>query len=532
MNHAPPAAQPTQPTPPASGPPSGPSPQPPQLPPHPPAKPAKAPPAKAAEKPPSAAKPPLPKRPSAGQGRAKPAEGAPAKRQPPAAKPSRPAKKPPAPAKQPPAAPAPEEVEAKRQPAKPRPKAEPAQPPSPKQATAKRKPAQPKAEPPKPARKRPKALRPEQFVWAFPEEPPYADEAVPLLHAPAVDAEGRVFLHMAGRLTAIDEKDGKAEVAWEYVTGSHVPGPVVIGPDGGLRLHCSDGYLHCVSNDGKQVFSPVDVGQPLGYAAPIVDPQGNTYISFHEGGLIRVDAEGKRLKSGPYFRTRQKLDAAAVIRGDVLYIGSEDGYIFALELGDRRGRNRWDQANEQGYAGGCVHSAPAVRDDDMLVVAGRDEHLYGFSSRGERKWKAKLAGQILGSPVLDALGHVYVGVSQSIRGRQPHGALVCVDGNSHKVRWEYQAAGPVESTPVIGDDGLVYFGDNAGTIHAVDSRGTAQWTAHVEAPVRSSATIIGPHRLAFGLDDETLVVLECTAAGLANSGWPKWGRNLAQDAMA
>jgi len=368
-------------------------------------------------------------------------------------------------------------------------------------------------------------------LWAFPEEPPYEDEAVPMLSAPAVGADGRVFLHMAERLIALEEKDGRPEVVWEYVTGSRAPGPVIIGPDGALRLHCSDGSLHCVSADGKQVFTPVDVGEPPGYAAPIVDREGATYINHHEGGIVRVDAEGHRHKSGLFLRTRQRLDAPGLIHQDVLYVGSEEGYVLAVELGQRRGKNLWNQDAEQGYAGGSVHSAPAMRDDGILIIAGRDEHVYGFSTSGALKWKTKLAGQLLGSPVLDKLGHVYVGVSQSIRGQEPRGTLVCIDGNSHKVRWEVKAAGPVESTPVIGDDDLVYFGDNAGVIHAVDFRGNARWTARVEAPVRSAGTILAPKRLAFGLDDETLVVLECTAEGLPAAGWPKWGRSLAQDGL-
>jgi outer membrane protein assembly factor BamB len=98
-----------------------------------------------------------------------------------------------------------------------------------------------------------------------------------------------------------------------------------------------------------------------------------------------------------------------------------------------------------------------------------------------------------------------------------------VDGNSHKIRWEYSAAGPVESTPVIGDDNLLYFGDNAGRIHTLDFRGQAQWTARVEAPVRSAGMILAPQRLAFGLDNGTLVVLRCASAGLAAAGWPKIG---------
>jgi outer membrane protein assembly factor BamB len=139
-----------------------------------------------------------------------------------------------------------------------------------------------------------------------------------------------------------------------------------------------------------------------------------------------------------------------------------------------------------------------------------------------------MPGQMLGSPVIDRTGHIYVGVSLSRRGEEPKGLLVCVDGNAHRIRWTYKAAGPVESTPVVGDDDVIYFGDNAGVIHAVDARGQLVWTGRVEAAVRSAGTIIAPERLAFGLDDETLVVLRCGAKGLALGGWPKICRSLGQ----
>ena len=162
------------------------------------------------------------------------------------------------------------------------------------------------------------------------------------------------------------------------------------------------------------------------------------------------------------------------------------------------------------------------------MVAARDEMLFGFTLNGATAWSTKLPGQLLGSPVVDRHGHVYVGVSQAERGQPPKGLLVCVDGNSHKLRWEYAASGPIESTPVIGDDDMLYFGDNSGKIHALDDRGTAQWTAQVESAVRSAGTIIAPERVAFGLDDDTLVVLRCSSKGLSPAGWPKFGRTLGQ----
>ena len=382
-------------------------------------------------------------------------------------------------------------------------------------------------EPPKP-KPRPKPSRPEQFVWAFPEEPPESG-AAPLVTAPAVDETGRVFVHLQGRLYAIEEEDGKPKICWEYVTSSHAPGPVVVAPDGTLRLHCSDGTLHCLSFEGKQTYPPVNVGEPLGFAAPIADADGNTWISALDGGLIKVDPEGRA--SDRYFRSRQKFDAPGVIHGGVLYIGSEDGYMFAVRLDDRRGENLFDHAAEQGYTGWYIHSWPALSDDGNLIVAGRDEHLYGFSPSGKRLFKTHLPGQALASAVIDRHGQVYIGVSQARRGEEPRGVLLCLDGNSHKIRWQYQAAGAVESTPVIGEDDVVYFGDNAGVIHAVDFRGTAKWTARVELPVRCAGTILGPERLAFGLEDGTLIVLKCSSPGLAQAGWPKVGKTLGQCGM-
>ena len=58
------------------------------------------------------------------------------------------------------------------------------------------------------------------------------------------------------------------------------PGPVVLGPQDTLRLHCCDGYLHCLDAlTGKQVWSPAAVGEPLGYAVPVVDRDGSTIVS-------------------------------------------------------------------------------------------------------------------------------------------------------------------------------------------------------------------------------------------------------------
>lgn len=368
---------------------------------------------------------------------------------------------------------------------------------------------------------RPEIDRPERCYWGFPEEPPFTVDARPARNAPVLDSKGRLILVSQGSLFALDITKPEPDVVWEYILKSHVPGPIVVDADGEYHVHTADGYLHCITESGRQSYMPVQVGEPLGYAAPIVDGWGNTLISAYNGGLVRVSREGKK-DSRPYFRCRAKLDSSGVIAGNVLYIGSEDGYLFAIELG-AKGRNLWNQGKEVGYAGGFLNSSPAIAKDGTIVVATRAEKLMGFHPSGKVLWETFMPGQLLASPVIDSQGNIYVGVSSTDR-RGSAGWLVCVDGTSHKIRWQHPVNELIESTPVIGSDGSIYFGDNAGYVYALAPNGDERWSAKFEAPVRSAGTIVAPNMLAFALDDDVLVALRCESEDIGGD-WPKLGRD-------
>ncbi|MDO4550971.1 MAG: PQQ-binding-like beta-propeller repeat protein, partial [Planctomycetia bacterium] len=371
---------------------------------------------------------------------------------------------------------------------------------------------------------RPEMERPERCYWGFPELPPFTCDAKPNRNAPVVDPQGRMVLVSQGRLYALDISRPEPEVVWEYVINSHVPGPIVVDQENQYHIHAADGYLHCITAEGRQSYMPVQVGEPLGYAAPLVDPWGNTLISGYDGGIIRVWPDGKK-QSTPYFRCRAKLDSAGVIAGNILYIGSEEGYLFAIGLEDNRGVGLWDQGKEQGYAGGFLNSSPAVTEDGIIVVAARTEKLIGFHPTGEVVFQTNVPGQLLASPVIDMNGNIYAGVSLSTR-QGTQGSLVSVDGKSYKIRWRYQAEDMVESTPVVGDDGMIYFGDNAGWLHAVYPRGDKRWAIKFEAPIRSAGAIIAPNLLVFSLDDDVVVGVRCESQDNASGIWPKFGHDL------
>jgi len=224
-----------------------------------------------------------------------------------------------------------------------------------------------------------------------------------------------------------------------------------------------------------------------------------------------------------FFRTRTKFDCTPLIYQGVLYVGGEDGFVYAIKITGFQSKNLWDHMSGRGQTEWFINSAPALSPGKSLVVAARDEHLYGFDFDGAEQWRLHIRGQMLGSPVVSPQGDTYVGVSLE-KGGSSRGAgkLICVGAASHRMRWEYSAGGNVESTPVVGDDGVVYFGDNSGLIHAVSPEGKSLWKTDVGAPVRSAGNIVAPGRLVFGLDDGALVGLACSSQGIASGGWPKY----------
>ena len=369
------------------------------------------------------------------------------------------------------------------------------------------------------------AAIPERVVWRYPDNLPMDTANHPLRNCPAVDACGRVFVVVQDRL-AMFADDGlrTGSPSWEYsLDGQGATSPVV-GPDGNVRVHAGNGYLHVVNASGQRVADPICVGKPLGWTSPTVDQQNNTLICGCHGGLLRAGADK------PYFRTSQQFDCTGFIRGDVLYVGGGDNCIYAIRLGPQA-ENVWDHSKGLGCASGALNSPLALAGGTVLVAASRDNRLRGFDLAGSVVWEVGLPGQSLGAPVVDADGTIFVGISQNRGPGDNRGMLISLDVATHEEKWRYATDAPVESTPVIGDDGIVYFGDNGGGVHAVDCRGGKIWSENVGVEVRSPGTVLCSGLLAFGADDGRLVAFRCSSHGLRPKAWPKFRGTAEQNGL-
>lgn len=247
----------------------------------------------------------------------------------------------------------------------------------------------------------------------------------------------------------------------------------------------------------------------------------------------RSDAQGPAALKGVKwsFKTGAAVVSSPVIRDGVLYIGSDDGCLYALD--QATGAVKW-----KAETGGPVRSTPAVAGDAVYVVS-YDGCLYAFeAATGARRWKYATAGErrfsakglhgikpreqvvpdawdcFLSSPaVVD--GRVYFGSGD--------GAVYALDAATGRQLWRFATMNVVHASPAVAD-GLVYIGSWDTYMYALDAAtGAMKWKFktgddpenHNREGIQSSATVVDGV-VYFGCRDFHLYALD------GKTGEQKW----------
>ena len=117
--------------------------------------------------------------------------------------------------------------------------------------------------------------------------------SLPLRNVPSTDGQGRLVAAIQDVVVGLVAAPNEVGIAWEYLTGDFIPGSPAVAPDGSLRVHSCDRRLHGLSAAGEPLWPAVEVGDPLSWASPLVDQEGNSWLCSATGGLIKVDAQGQ-----------------------------------------------------------------------------------------------------------------------------------------------------------------------------------------------------------------------------------------------
>lgn len=167
------------------------------------------------------------------------------------------------------------------------------------------------------------------------------------------------------------------------------------------------------------------------------------------------------------YKTEGKVYGSAALSDNTLFIGSGDGYIYALHT--KTGKEIW-----KFKTGGPVHSTPLLL-EKSVVINSFDGFIYCLNKlSGKLIWKFKTGGEksydmwdyYLSSPVVHQ-ETIFIGSGDSFVY-----ALNSIDGT---LKWKFKTNDIVHASPVVAD-GHVYIGSFDGTFYSLKiGNGSLNW---------------------------------------------------------
>ena len=174
--------------------------------------------------------------------------------------------------------------------------------------------------------------------------------------------------------------------------------------------------------------------------------------------------------------------SGAVVADDVVYIGSQEAELLALDR--ENGSLRWSFPGDQDESLVGIYGSPAVTDKLVFVGAYGKENgtLYALNPITRAKvWDFPTDDHIVGSPVV-ARDTVLIGSSD--------GTLYALDAAQGIEKWQFQTQNKIWSTPVVYED-IVYFGSLDHNVYAITlSEGREIWRFQTKGAVASTPLVM------------------------------------------
>ena len=372
----------------------------------------------------------------------------------------------------------------------------------------------------------------------------------PVYSSPTIDANGNVYFNSQDGYTYAVSSNS---LLWKYYTGANsVSRSSVTIYDKYLIFGSIDTYIYCLYLDGTFVWRFKTTGIVQGSAT--ID-KGTVYIAS-ESILYSIDLIKGKLNY--IYKSRGSIySTPAVETCGNIYITSLDSRVHALNKGCNR---IWDYTT-----GGPIYSSVAIGANRILYVTSTDGYLYAIQGEdGSLVWKVFLGLGLKCTPMIDALGNIYVAsstiyivnssgniISQyNIQGivdsciciyneklyiSSADGYLYAINGISNNtpslylqfggnkqrnsvlngplrssIQWKIPLNSTIFSSPSIDIYGNIYIGTDSGIVYSINyTTGATNLTLTIGLPIRSTI-IIGGSTMYFLCDDAYLYAVTTT----------------------
>ena len=193
--------------------------------------------------------------------------------------------------------------------------------------------------------------------------------------------------------------------------------------------------------------APRDAGAFVGSAPAVAD--GVLYIGSTDHYLYAINVADGSLKWR--FATDHEVHSPPLVADGIVYFGSRDGAVYAISANTHALVWKVPTLDE-------VRSQPRLV-DHVLYAGGTDHHVYAIDpAKGQIRWKYETKG-----PVSGAVG-VYKGVVLA-GGGLGDGLLYALKLADQTLFWSFQTKGEVDEEPVVVED-RVYVSSSDGMIYA------------------------------------------------------------------
>ncbi len=236
-------------------------------------------------------------------------------------------------------------------------------------------------------------------------------------------------------------------------------------------------------------------GGPVASLPIIVD--GMLYVGSQDGKVYALDASTGRQKWA--LPTGRPVASSPTVVDGVLYASSWNSSVYALDA--YTGQQKWAFST-----GGIVDSSPTVV-NGVLYVGSADHKVYAMdASTGQQKWAFSTGQPVVSSPtVVD--GVLYVS-SQD-------GNMYALDAYTGQEDWVFPIGDAVVSSPTV-TNGVLYVGSGDHNVYAIDtSTGQQKWAFSTGSLVRSAPTTVNGV-VYVGSEDSSVYAID------ANTGQQKW----------
>lgn len=156
------------------------------------------------------------------------------------------------------------------------------------------------------------------------------------------------------------------------------------------------------------------------------------------------------------FETGDAIKSSPVIGGGRVFIGSNDGKVYALSA--TTGKKAWE------FNTGAAVEAPPLFLENTVYVGNLDGVFYAIDAvTGRKRWQFETGGAITGSANYVATPggraqHIVVGSYDNM--------MYCLDAASGRLVWKYETDNFINGAPAVAD-GKVIFGSCDASVHVL-----------------------------------------------------------------